>query len=182
MSAMTFSFGPHMVEDRVWMRFNQSGDLIWFSRRLAQFLLCPVADRFSQSLDTQSLHQATKGHVPANAIEVEHELSISELEAVVPQSSAHKPLVEAPPVQYGADPLSEEQLENSVLCKTITMTANENGIELLMESLDGRQFEMRMSRAGFHRFLRALWLVVSRMDWNIANVPDWLSKDYSPLE
>lgn len=173
---MTFSFGPDLVEDRIWLRLNQSGDLIWISRRLTQFVLAAAAKRFGEHLSTVDLNVATAGHVTINAIEMEHELAISEIEAgtAIPGNASPAP------VQYGAEPVSSEQIQNSALCKVITMTTHENGLELLLEATDGRHFEMRMARAGFHRFLRALWLVASRMDWSLQDVPAWLSRNYLP--
>ena len=176
MSSMTFSFGPDLVEDRVWLRLNQTGDLIWISRRLTQFVLAAAAKRFGEHVNTNDLSVATAGHVTINAIEMEHELAISEIESAnLPSGSGS-----SSPVQYGADPVSNEQIQNSALCKVITMTTHENGIELLLEATDGRHFEMRMARAGFHRFLRALWLVASRMEWSLQDVPAWLSRNYLP--
>lgn len=163
---LTFSFAYDAVQDRIWLRLNNQDELIWLTRRLTVFLLTLAADRFAQAAGggLDGLVNQDK------AVELEHELAVTE----------NDDQQKGTPVQMGSSQLEPELKSNGVLCERITMSSNANGVQLQLKVNGDEKRFINLSRAGFHRMLRALLLVANRVKWDLPDVPLWLSRAYLP--
>lgn len=162
---ISFSFAYDVKEDRICLRLSGAGDMIWFTRRLVVFLLTHAANRFAESATAGMDGWAT----PKAPVELEHELAVTEPDEGQAGS----------PVQIAAGKFDAEAQSHAVLCERITLTSHSAGVQILLMTGDG-QHTVNLSRAGFHRFLRALLLVANRVAWDLPAVPGWLSKNYLP--
>ena len=162
---LSFSFAYDAKQDRIWLRLNDQDELMWLTRRLTVFLLTQAAERFAQSAGG-GLNGLVKKD---QAVELEHELAVTE-----PDEGAV-----GTPVQMGSQSPPEAMRANGLLCERITLSSNANGAQLQL--LTGEeQRVINLSRAGFHRFLRALLLVANRVKWDLPPVPQWLTRNYLP--
>jgi hypothetical protein len=163
---LTFSFAYDAVQDRIWLRLNNQDELIWLTRRLTVFLLTLAADRFAQAAGggLDGLVNQDK------AVELEHELAVTE----------NDDQQKGTPVQMGASNVEPELKSHGVLCERITMSSNASGVQLQLKVNGDEKRYINLSRAGFHRMLRALLLVANRVKWDLPEVPAWLSRAYLP--
>lgn len=162
---LSFSFAYDAKQDRIWLRLNDKDELVWLTRRLSVFLLTQAAERFAQSAGGGLDGLVKKDQ----AVELEHELAVTE-----PDEGAV-----GTPVQIGSQSPPEEMRASGLLCERITLSSNTNGAQLQLLTGD-EQRVINLSRAGFHRFLRALLLVANRVKWDLPPVPQWLSRNYLP--
>ena len=162
---ISFSFAYDVKEDRIALRLSGATELVWFTRRLVVFLLTQAASRFAES--------ATSGMdgwvTPKPPVELEHELAVTEPDQGQVGS----------PVQIAKGQFDAEDRAQAVLCERITLTSHAEGVRLVLVT-GADQRTVNLSRAGFHRFLRALLLVANRVAWGLPEVPGWLSKNYLP--
>jgi hypothetical protein len=162
---LSFSFAYDAKQDRIWLRLNNQEEVIWFTRRLAVFLLTQAADRFAQAAGG-GLNGLVKKD---QAVELEHELAVTE-----PDEGSS-----STPVQMGPSSLDDNLRNSGLLCDRITLSSNASGAQLQLSVGDEKRF-INLSRAGFHRFLRALLLVANRVNWDLPAVPTWLTRNYLP--
>jgi hypothetical protein len=162
---ISFSFAYDVKEDRICLRVAGGEDMIWFTRRLVVFLLTQGANRFAESATAGMEGWVT----PKAPVELEHELAVTEPDDGQVGS----------PVQIAAGKFDAEAQSQAVLCERITLTSHSAGVQIALVTGDG-QHTVNLSRAGFHRFLRALLLVANRVAWDLPEVPTWLSKNYLP--
>lgn len=162
---LSFSFAYDVKEDRICLRLSGEEDMIWFTRRLTIFLLTQAANRFAESASAGMEKWVT----PKAPVELEHELAVTEPDEGQVGS----------PVQIASGKFEEEAKANAVLCERITLTSHSHGVRMQLVAGDERR-SLNLSRAGFHRFLRALLLVANRVRWGLPEVPHWLSKNYLP--
>jgi hypothetical protein len=162
---LSFSFAYDAKQDRIWLRLNNQEELIWLTRRLTVFLLTQAADRFAEAAGRGLGGLVNKDQ----AVELEHELAVTE-----PDEGSH-----GTPVQMGPSSLDEGLRSNGLLCERITLSSNDAGAQLQLLVVNEKRF-INLSRAGFHRFLRALLLVANRVKWDLPPVPQWLTRNYLP--
>lgn len=163
---LTFSFAYDPLQDRIWLRLNDQEQLIWLTRRLTVFMLTLAADRFAQAAGG-GLDGLVKKE---QAVELEHELAVTETDDQQ----------KGTPVHMGETTLDAETKASGVLCERITMSSNANGAQLQLKLVGDETRIINLSRAGFHRMLRALLLVANRVKWDLPDVPAWLSRAYLP--
>ena len=163
---LTFSFAYDAVQDRIWLRLNEQDEVIWLTRRLTVFLLTMAADRFAQAAGGGLDGLVKKDQ----AVELEHEIAVTE----------NDDQQKGTPVQMGESQLDPEVKSRGVLCERITMSSNANGVQLQLKVNGDEKRFINLSRAGFHRMLRALLLVANRVKWDLPAVPVWLSRAYLP--
>lgn len=163
---LTFSFAYDAVQDRIWLRLNEQEDVIWLTRRLTVFLLTLAAERFAQAAGGGLDGLVKKDQ----AAELEHEIAVTE------GDDQQK----GTPVQMSESTLDPEIKSRGVLCERITMSSNANGVQLQLKVNGDEKRFVNLSRAGFHRMLRALLLVANRVKWDLPPVPSWLSRAYLP--
>lgn len=163
---LTFSFAYDAVQDRIWLRLNEQEDVIWLTRRLTVFLLTLAAERFAQAAGGGLDGLVKKDQ----AAELEHEIAVTE------GDDQQK----GTPVQMSESTLDPEIKSRGVLCERITMSSNANGVQLQLKVNGDEKRFVNLSRAGFHRMLRALLLVANRVKWDLPPVPTWLSRAYLP--
>ena len=163
---LTFSFAYDVAQDRIWLRLNEQDELIWLTRRLSVFLLTLAADRFAQSAGGGLDGLVKKDQ----AVELEHELAVTE----------NDDQQKGTPVQMGTSHLDPDIKARGLLCERITMSSNASGVQLQLKVGADDKRVINLSRAGFHRMLRALLLVANRVKWDLPPVPAWLSRAYLP--
>ncbi len=162
---LSFSFAYDQREDRICLRLGDGDEMVWITRRLARFLLTQAAERFAESAGS-----GISGYAQAKApVEMEHELAVTE-----PDQGQ-----EGSPVRITPGKFEDTEKANATLCERITLTSHAHGVEVRLVTGDAVR-TLGLSRAGFHRLLRALWLVANRVRWDLPEVPPWLRKSYLP--
>ena len=163
----TTTFGYDALQDRIWMRSNDTGRTVWLTRRMVAHLLGPVLKAFETSAP------GAEGGAPApTRAAIEHDLALHEAlpgqgPAVIRSQQEPSP---PPPVPGRSE----------VLCTRFLSTVGSHQI-VLQVSTTGEPLTLRFSRRGMHLWLQGLVMVLERTDWNLAQpLPAWLRTGVLP--
>lgn len=153
------TFGYHRSEDRIWLSHSGWKERIWLTRRMTQMIL----RQLGLLLEKQQQDTAPDAGRAAR----EHEAAINQ------PASGNKPL------QVGQERVAQAEIASYLLCTGLITLEMGPHIDLQLQTGAGVR-TIRFDREGLHRWLHAFLLVLKQADWNLPDVPEWLSRSYLP--
>lgn len=170
---LTTTFGYHPSQDRIWMTLGQPDERLWLTRRLAAYLLGAMSRQLEQSTPG-----AQAGADAPTRARIEHEMAFNEPPS--PVSAPTAPAQQA--LRLGQETREVTDQATYFLCERIRTTVTPQGqCELAFAIEDGSERNIRLSRSGLHRWLRALLMVVRQAQWLEAlEPPQWLQQSLLP--
>lgn len=160
MAELTFGFSDS--EDRLWLKSSE-GATYWLTRRLLARFIGPTAALLAKTVPGSEVPNALP---PAQHVALEHAEAVADTpegqpamvrnkETRAPDGGAHSPPRLVTGLSVSAD---------AIRCR-LSIVAG------------GRDSLLDMSRLDFHRFLAAMVLAAGKSNWNLPDIPDWLSAE-----
>lgn len=147
-------------EDRLWLIFASDATQLWLTRRMTEVLILRMAERMTISCPGAAMDASLQAEV---RVALEHEAAheIDDTPGPVKEHAAHSP---SPPAAPGS----------IYRINSFNLTVSTN--QILLEALaPGFNRRLTMNRAEAHRFLAALARRAKAADWNLPNLPPWLT-------
>lgn len=156
---MDITLGYSKKQDRVWLK---SGDQVyWLTRRLIRQLLGPCA---------AALEQSAPPAVIPNALPSTDRVAMDHSEAVGDNIDGN-PGLEMDKVRASDDALANGRLMT-------VLAVNVDNMKWTLEFRDDRiKYSLLLNRLELHRFLGAIIKVLSDAEWDLGDLPSWLTSN-----
>jgi len=156
---LDITLGYSKKQDRVWLK---NGDQIyWLTRRLIRQLLGPCASALQNS--------APPAVIP-NAMASADRVAMDHTEAVGDNIDGN------PGLEIDKVRLSEDDLKNGRLMTVLSVTTED--MKWKLEFRDDRiKYSLHLNRLEMHRFLGAIIKVVRDAEWDLGDLPAWLTEN-----
>lgn len=152
------TFGYQRSEDRIWLSHTGWKERVWLTRRMTHSILRQLGLLLEKNKDA-----------PPDAAKAarEHEAAINQ------PTSGNQPM------KVGQDKPAHAEAASYLLCTGMLTIEMGKYIDIQLQTSAGVR-PIRFDREGMHRWLHAFFLVLKQANWNLPDVPEWISRNYLP--